>query len=962
MPLPRQILACTAAVLLCPSVGVAQSLTRPERAWQTVTSEHFDVHYPKEMSVWAEPVAQRMESVAAAVNALVGNTPSKRVTVLIEDPNNVSNGFAVPLLEGPVVFFWPTPPSPGPTFGSHRGWGEVLAVHEYAHIAHLTYPSRNGFNNFIWKFLPAKIGPVARKSPAWVIEGYATYIEGKLTGNGRPNSVGRAAVLRTWALDGKLPTYDQLNNARPFFGGSMRYLVGSAFLEWLADKKGEASLTNLWRRMSARQSRSFAEAFRGAFGAYPDELYGRFSVEVMARSLEVERQVRADAPADGELVQHYRWGVGAPAVSPDGRVVALVVGEPGKPSRLEVWRTGNDGSDSVFARRQQELVARDPQDVAAIDSFPARRKVLARLKPSAGRSAEAPRFFDDNDRLLVVRDEPLGDGASRPDLYIWNYKTGSFHRVTHGAAIKSADPSPDGRSAVAVQCLNGICSLVMVDLQQRTIRTLAQGAPDVVWNRPRYSPDGKTVAAAVQRDGRWRIAMVTVNGGSVQEIGDESADRYSPAFSADGKQLIVVSERGGIANLEAIDLASRGTRSLTRVVGSLASPDVSGDGRVYFLSLHSRGYDVRRLTLQSAPAHSVLTLAPNLFPVSPRAPFSRPSFATGRVNGPHDYLTGPRRWRILPGGTVGPEGDMGTLSLANTDPIGRVGLLAIGGYGNKGTWRGGSLAIETRRTPLHVNVAGWYSEQRPSEQKNWTDAPSSFDAKYVGAGGQLALEREYAHWGLILRAGGSGGFLDGNQLDRDTRAMGVGEFRGRLTIGIGSLPVTIWGGVLTAQGITADDRWSLGLSKGTMTLGGRSRALKLEAMAGHVTAAGSAEFGRAYEQFAIGGSPGPFADASYLVNRIPLPGVPTGFVSGERVAMARASIKGHILEPSVTYVAGGERRTEWKRVYALEREFAWPSIGYARLPGVRVHGGVSYSVDQPYEHKVRPYLSLTYRP
>ena len=35
----------------------------------------------------------------------------------------------------------------------------------------------------------------------------------------------------------------------------MRYLVGSAFLEWLVERKGDESLPHLWRRMSARVDR-----------------------------------------------------------------------------------------------------------------------------------------------------------------------------------------------------------------------------------------------------------------------------------------------------------------------------------------------------------------------------------------------------------------------------------------------------------------------------------------------------------------------------------------------------------------------------------------------------------------------------------------------------------------------------------------------------------------------------------
>ncbi|HJU66068.1 MAG TPA: hypothetical protein VJ596_10345 [Gemmatimonadaceae bacterium] len=208
---------------------------------------------------------------------MVGSAPRGKVTVVVDDPLNLSNGFAIPLLDRPLMYLFPTPPSPGLTIGHHRGWGEMLSVHEYAHIAHLTRPSRNPGERFLWRLLPAELGPVARRVPRWVIEGYATLIEGRLTASGRPHGAWRAAVLRKWALEGKLPHYAQLNSTDGFLAGAMAYLAGSAYLEWLVERSGEQSLDHLWRRLSARQRRDFPEAFAGVFGGAPDDLYGRFT-------------------------------------------------------------------------------------------------------------------------------------------------------------------------------------------------------------------------------------------------------------------------------------------------------------------------------------------------------------------------------------------------------------------------------------------------------------------------------------------------------------------------------------------------------------------------------------------------------------------------------------------------------------------------------------------------------------
>ena len=118
------------------------------------------------------------------------------------------------------------------------------------------------------------MGPLSLRAPRWTAEGYATVIEGRLTGSGRPSSALRAAVLRRWAQRGRLPSYAALaNDSRRYLGGAMAYLGGSAFLEWLdartaqgaagAHSADQGSFDRLWRRLSARKVRSFAGAFRG---------------------------------------------------------------------------------------------------------------------------------------------------------------------------------------------------------------------------------------------------------------------------------------------------------------------------------------------------------------------------------------------------------------------------------------------------------------------------------------------------------------------------------------------------------------------------------------------------------------------------------------------------------------------------------------------------------------------------
>ena len=418
-----------------------------------------------------------------------------------------SNGAALPVLNSPTIVLWPTPPDPTGDLGHAPAWPEILAVHEFTHIAHLTWPSRNPFERAVWQILPVELGPIPRRAPRWVMEGYATYVEGRLTGSGRPNSAARAAVLRQFALEGQLPTYDELDASPKYLGGDMAYLIGSAFLEWLVARprvagadSGAVSLQHLWRRMSARTDRTFDRAFAGVFGDSPEALYGRFTAEVTGHALQAAALIAAAGLDTGETFQRLSWYTGDPAVSPNGRSLAIPVRRYGRPTQVVVWSTAPWPAETARAAAAERAAARDSGDVPSVPRGPAPRPALAILDASHGRGFDDPRFFADGQRLLVIHDEPLANGALRPDLFEWRPGTDEVRRVTYGAAVRDADPAPDGKTALAVRCLDGICDVVSIDLARGTLRVVLPGSPTRQYYRPRFAPDGRTAIVAVHDD------------------------------------------------------------------------------------------------------------------------------------------------------------------------------------------------------------------------------------------------------------------------------------------------------------------------------------------------------------------------------------------------------------------------------------------------------------------------------
>ncbi len=283
-------------------------------------------------------------------------------------------------------------------------------------------------------------------------------------------------------------------------GQSMAYLMGSAFLEWTDARAGGGSLPKLWARLSARRDRSFDEAWKGLYGESPADLYGRFTAELTWQAVEAERRLRP-AAREGELWQDLSWSTGAPALSPDGQSLAIVLRKRDKPSQLVVWSTAPDAAaERKWEEERTKLAARDPQDVPAVRTRPLPRKALHTLPAIDGISPTMPRFLPDGKSILFVRFEPDGRGFLHPDLFRWEIAAGRVERLTREADLREPDPAPDGTWALAIRNRNGFSQVVRVDLMSKNgngaVQAVTEPAVEEVYDQPRISPDGRRAVYA----------------------------------------------------------------------------------------------------------------------------------------------------------------------------------------------------------------------------------------------------------------------------------------------------------------------------------------------------------------------------------------------------------------------------------------------------------------------------------
>lgn len=968
VPQPSFVFAWSLSTLIALplSSGGAQDPVRPWLDWRTIQTRNYRFHFPRELEAWTRAVAERVESTDSAIVALVGSTPPRPVDVVIDDPFGLSNGYVLPMIDRPVTVWWATPPDPRTEIGNYHTWGEMLSVHELAHVVHLTRPTRNPLRRQLWSSLPVNLGPITRNAPRWVFEGYATVIEGRITGSGRPNNAWRPAILRQWAIEGRLPTYGQLNGWDDFFGGDFPYLGGSAFLEWLARRNGsgDSSFVHVWRRLTARQVRSFDASFAGVYGDSPRTLYGRHVAELTRDAMAAKAELERAGLVEGELIQRLAWHTGDPALSPDGEHVAVVLRERERPGRVVVWRTSPEQEDTASIRKRVEQLTKDPLDVPDRRFYPVPKKAVKTLPASNGRSYQLPRWFSDNRRILVTRWTPRADGTTRPDLYVWDTETDQLRRVTRGSGVLHGDPHPTANDAIAMHCHRGHCDIARVDLARGAITTLLAGDPRRSYYRPRYSRDGSRFAASVSDSGRWRILVADRDGANVRYVDpDDGVNRYDAQWLSNGDTLVVVSERGGIANLERLDVVDRSTRSLTRVTGAALGPDVSRkDGAIWFLALSAHGLDVRRLPRHSPTADSVVSITADRFGFAGRRG-TRPGIelAVAKLAESRPYGAGPRHQRWLPGGYASSDGAGAFITIYSGDIVGRLNATVTGAYGEAGTWRGGSLRATWRypRPAIELGVHAFLHE--PSLSPFAQPAADSLDAGFLQGAVATGIHRQGDGWQLRARVGGSAGHVQ-------TRLGGLSHFRG-LGFGEGELVLQQSRGarglverlrVHTSQGHTRDPYLRAIGSLEIETTGRDRIPLHLSGTVGRMSGEP-----HPFERFTVGGVPSPIADSSVLAQRYGMPWFPTGIAVGKSLLawrIALPDVPWTLFYEGASTAADVHSFTKWNRALGIETRFVFGPMPVAFVPRVQLRSGAAYTLDEPFRKKVRAFLEMRMEP
>ncbi len=646
------VLVALVALLLAPKKAEAAD---PDFVWQTVETKHFRVHCPTHLVPIARRVATIAEGVHDKLHLPLGWEPSQLTQIVLSDDTDSANGSATALPFN-TVRLYVTAPDDLSTLNDYDDWLTTLVTHEYTHILHTDHIT--GLPSIV-NAIFGKIYAPNHLQPRWILEGLAVLLESKYTSGGRERSTLFDMYLRADVLEDNIASIDQITHSpRRWPQGNLWYLYGARFVEYIESVYGFEAL----RQVSADYGSEIIpfginRAIHRATGKTYVDLWAGW-VKSMKKKYGAQKQaVLARGVREGARVTFHGQEAAHPRYVPDGAGKK----EPNAERRIAYFRSDGHTTPGLY-------------------SVPARKDGTYGIGKLITRTAgpATPAFLDDGSLVYDSIDAGKYRIYAYWDLFRraaddWGDETDQGARMSRGLRANEPTVSPDGSQVVFVINKAGTSYLYSASLDGNTLgapkKLMRQRAFDQIYT-PRFSPDGKKVAFSAWHRGGYRdVEVLELETGTVTELTHDRALDTGPVFSPDGKLVYFSSDRTGISNVYAHDLATGTLRQVTNVLGGAFQAEASADGKhLAYVGYTHAGYDLFELDLDPSK------WLPALPYVDDRPPPNAPPAPLPLTAKPYDPLPTlrPYTWDFLY--APDPFGQAITVITRGGDVVGRHGI------------------------------------------------------------------------------------------------------------------------------------------------------------------------------------------------------------------------------------------------------------------------------------------------
>ncbi len=505
-----------------------------ELKWNTISTDHFDIHYHdgiKEIAVKGASIAEQIRPV---LMKQMGLDTLRRLDIAFTTEDEILNGFATP---GNYTLIWVDQNDAGLWTGDEK-WLRTVLAHELQHLVFF-----NTVKGPWW--LPEPMNSLVAGVPGWVVEGLAEYYTEKW----RPfryDISHKGHVVRN--------TVHKIQD--PHNDGFSKSL-------YLADRFGDSTITKILSHRNKAGFLYFESSFKKHTG-------------IKLKQFNEDWRRHMNTFYYGQRAQKERLeDVGKVHALPMKRVVAFDVFN-------DTMRIAMIG---LMSKGQRDLSL-----VVATRDTAKERKIWKKRVEKAGKKGEKPKRVRPKWKLkeldhgifgeLIINLDVSPDntsivypkyryGGKQSLMYgIWKLDVATKKKTLLISSMRANHPkfSPDGKKIAFVAHENSISQIYTMNADGSNIKQITYNEGDTQIITPAWSPDGKSIAyAQSDPDGLMDIHVLELSTKQSKQITNSSEGDFLPIWYPDGKKISYTGLYDYTPNLYTHDLASGATIQNTDV-------------------------------------------------------------------------------------------------------------------------------------------------------------------------------------------------------------------------------------------------------------------------------------------------------------------------------------------------------------------------------------------------------------
>ena len=213
---------------------------------------------------------------------------------------------------------------------------------------------------------------------------------------------------------------------------------------------------------------------------------------------------------------------------------------------------------------------------------------------SALRSLEpiiSPSWAPNGNQLAYVSFE-----SRKPVVYVHDVDTGKRRLVANFKGSNSAPAwSPDGKTLALTLSRDGGSQLFLLDLGTSSAEPRRLAASTAIDTEPVFTADGRFIYFVSDRGGSPQIYKIAATGGSAERITFTGNYNISPTLSPDGRWLAYISRVAGAFKLQIQDLSSGQVIALTETMAD-ENPSFAPNSRMLIYATQQQGREALMTT------------------------------------------------------------------------------------------------------------------------------------------------------------------------------------------------------------------------------------------------------------------------------------------------------------------------------------------------------------------------------